>query len=282
MKHIFKILFVMLLVFTYSCDDDEENRFRNDPTQGWVNFSTPTSGTTISIITDVLELPVVANVPSYDEPLTVSYQLVPVEGDFSSIVTTDNNVVIGTESATSEGGNPKVAPIVLEFDNVDQLDEVVVFDVVLTAVNNSGVTVGLNDASITSYRISTPCPLDRDAVVGTYSVSEVFTSGVNEGLSLAGAFGESYQVEVTLDANDLTQTIFILTNSIGFNQYFVDGSTATYDTCNGTVSFTDPLNLGDFADMTVETATFTTDPAVITADGTLGNFGPYQFVLTKQ
>lgn len=281
MKHIFKILFVMLLVFTYSCDDDEENRFRNDPTQGWVNFSTPTSGTTISIITDVLELPVVANVPSYDEPLTVSYQLVPVEGDFSSIVTTGNNVVIGTESATS-GGNPKVAPILLQFDNVELLDEVVVFDVVLTAVNNNGVTVGLNDASITSYRISTPCPLDRDAVIGTYSVSEVFTSGVNQGLSLAAAFGESYQVEVTLDPTDLTQTIFVLTNSIGFNQYFVDGTTATYDTCNLTVGFDGLVNLGAFADMTVETATFTTTPSVITADGTLGNFGPYQFVLTKQ
>jgi hypothetical protein len=282
MKHIFKILFVMLLVFTYSCDDDEENRFRNDPTQGWVNFSTPTSGTTISIITDVLELPVVANVPTYDQDLTVSYELVPVTGDFSSIVTTGNSVVIGTESATSEGGNPKVAPILLQFDNVELLDEVVVFDVVLTAVDNSGVTVGLNDASITSYRISTPCPLDRDAVIGTYSVSEVFTSGVNQGLSLGAVFGESYQVEVTLDPTDLTQTIFVLTNSIGFNQFIVDGTTATYDTCNGTVGFDGLVNLADFADMTVETATFTTSPSVITADGTLGNFGPFQFILTKQ
>ena len=282
MKHIFKILCVMLLVFTFSCDDDEENRFRNEPTQGWVNFTTPTSGTTITIITESLQLPVTANVPVFEDDITVSYELVPVQGDFSSIVSTTGNTISFESVPTTSSGNPKVQPITLFFSGVDQLEETVIFDVVLTAVDNNGVTIGLNDSSLTSYRISTPCPLDRDAVVGTYSVSEVFTSGVNQGLSLAGAFNESYQVEVTLDPSDLTQTIFVLTNSIGFNQYFVDGSTATYDTCNGTVSFTDPLNLGDFADMTVETATFTTDPAVITADGTLGNFGPYQFILTKQ
>jgi hypothetical protein len=99
---------------------------------------------------------------------------------------------------------------------------------------------------------------------------------------LAAAFGESYQVEISLDPTDPTQTVFILNNSIGFNQYFVDGSTASLDTCNGTITFSNPLNLGDFADMVVETTSYTESPAVMIADGPLGNFGPYQFILTKQ
>jgi hypothetical protein len=282
MKHIFKILFVMLLVFTFSCDDDEENRFRSNPTEGWVNFTTPTDGTTITIVTESLELPVTVNVPIFEENLVVNYELVAVEGDFNDIVTTEGNSLSFESIPATSSGNPKVKPIKLSFANVDLLEETVVFEVVLTAVNKSGVTIGLNDESITRYRISTPCPLDRDAVAGTYSVAEVFTSGVNEGLSLAAAFGQSYQVELALDPTDPTQTIFILTNSIGFNQYFIDGTPVTYDTCNGTISFDGVVNLGDFSDMTIESSSFTTSPSVVQADGTLGNFGPYQFILTKQ
>ncbi|MFT7052319.1 MAG: hypothetical protein ACJAZK_002946 [Psychroserpens sp.] len=281
MKNIFKIMSIVVLVFTFSCDDNEENRFVSDPSTGWMQFATPTSGTTISIITEELILPVVANVPVYENGMTLSYQLVAVEGDFTSIVTTGSSIYFEPGQA-SAAGNPRVVPISLNFTGVSDLQDIVVFDVVLTAIDNNGVTIGLNDASITSYRISTPCPLDVPAIVGTYSVDEVFTSGVNAGLSLAAAFGESYQVEISLDPTDPTQTVFILNNSIGFNQYFVDGSTASLDTCNGTITFSNPLNLGDFADMVVETTSYTESPAVMIADGPLGNFGPYQFILTKQ
>ena len=92
MKNIFKIIPLLILAITFSCDDNEENRFTSDPTLGWVEFTTPTSGTTISIITEELLLPVTVAAPIFEDGLTISYQLVPVQGDFSSIVTTDTSM----------------------------------------------------------------------------------------------------------------------------------------------------------------------------------------------
>ncbi|MFD2915500.1 hypothetical protein [Psychroserpens luteus] len=283
MKNILKLLPIMLLVLTFSCDDDDSSsRFSNDPTSGWVEFGTLTAGTTITIITEELLIPVDIRVPVYQDGITISYELQAVEGDFSSIVTTGSSIVAEPE-VIDPFINPRIEQISLVFNGVADLTETIVFDVVLTATDVYGVEIGLDENSITSYRISTPCPLDVDAIQGIYSVDEVFTSGTNEGLSLAAAFGESYQVEAVLDPNDPTQIKFILTNSIGFNEYFGAGTVATLDTCNGTVSFTSPLSLGGgFADMAVTSTSYTESPAVITADGELGNFGPYQFILTKQ
>jgi hypothetical protein len=282
MNNILKIVPILLLSLTLSCEQDDDNsRFSSDPTTGWVEFSTSTSGTTISIITEQLEIPVSVRVPVYENGLTITYSLQPVQGDFSSIVTTGNSIFV-EPGQNGENGNTNLGNIVLNFNNVADLTEIVVFDVVLTGTDASGVQVGLGDNSITSYRISTPCPLDTDAISGTYDVDEVFTSGVNAGLSLAAAFGESYQVELTLDPTDLTQTRFILSNSPGFDQYFVNGTTASLDTCNGTVTYPATLNLGAFANMSVTSTSYTESPAVFVADGTLGNFGPYQFILTKQ
>ena len=283
MNKILQIVPILLLAFTFSCEQDDDNsRFSDDPTTGWVEFSTPTSGTTISIITEELQIPVSVRVPVYENGLTITYTLVPVQGDFSSIVTTGNSIFVEPGQNGEENGNTNLGKIVLNFSNVADLTDIVVFDVVLTGTDASGVQVGLGDNSITSYRISTPCPLDVDAIAGNYDVDEVFTDGVNAGLSLAAAFGESYQVNLSLDPNDLTQTRFILSNSPGYDQYFVNGATASLDTCNGTVTYSTPLNLGLFANMTVISTSYTETPAVFVANGTLGNYGPYQFVLTKQ
>ncbi len=272
MKNIFKIFPVLLLALAFSCNESDSRFSGEDPTSGWVEFTS--SGTTISIITDVLEIPVQVNVPVYENGLNINYTLEPVQGDFSSIVTTDSSVYVDPSDIYRN------AAVTLNFSGVADLSEIVIFDVVLTSVSN-GVNVGVDDSSITRFRISTPCPLDVDAMEGSYDVAEVFTSGINQGLSLATVFGESYQVDVTLDPTDVTQTRFILTNSPGFDQWFVNGDTATLDTCNGTVTFTSPLLLGAFANMAVEVTSYSESPAMIQADGTLGNFGPYQFILTK-
>jgi len=281
MKKIIKLLPLLLLVFAIGCDEDDTERFKVNSEAGWIEFATGTSGETVTIITEEVILPVRVRVPIFENGITVNYTLEAVEGDFSTIVSTGTSVTLEPSQA-GPNGSPFVVNIPLVFEGIADLDEIIVFDVVLNGTSINGIAVGLDENSITRYRISTPCPLDVAALQGTYDVAEVFTSGINEGLSLAAAFGQSYQVEVIVDPDDPTQTNFILTNSIGFDQYFVDGNIATMDSCNGTVSFTTPLNLGDFADMTVLSSSYTESPAVITADGTLGNFGPYQFVLTKQ
>lgn len=282
MKNIFKIMSIVVLVFTFSCDDNEEDRFVSDPSTGWMQFATPTSGTTISIITEELILPVVANVPTYENGMTLSYELVAVQGDFSSIVTTGSDIYF-EPGQTSADGNPRVVPISLNFNGVSDLTDIVVFDVVLTAVDNNGVTIGLNDSSITSYRISTPCPIDTVSFEGSYTVQEMFTGPPNAPNGLSFFFGETYQIDLTVDPDDVTETQMIVNNSIGFDTYMANGTVLAFDTCNFTVSFSEsPLELALFNTLVIETTSYTEDTMVITADGAFGNFGAYQFILTKQ
>ena len=176
MKKIIKLLPILLLVVAFSCEqDDNHGRFVNDPTSGWVEFGTSTSATTITLITESLTLPVSLRVPTYPNGIDVTYTLQAVEGDFTSIVTSTGNTVsfIGSELPGTES-TPNVKNIELTFENIADLTEIVVFDVVLTAVNTSGVSIGIDDESITSYRVSTPCPI----VVGTdYTASETLFNG---------------------------------------------------------------------------------------------------------
>lgn len=279
MKYIKNIAFVStlsLLLVLVGCDNIDDSRFGVEPETGWVEFNS--AGETINAATTSVSIPIVINVPVFKEGIEISYELVPVEGDFSPIV---NNV--GTSVFESPVNADRRINIDFDISGVADLTEQVIFDVVLTSTSVGEVSVGVDDSSITSYRISTPCPLDYTALAGSYSVDEVFTSGINEGLSLAAAFGQSFQIEIGLDPSDITQSNVIISNTTGFDTYIVDGTVMTFDTCNGTVTFdSSPLNIGLFADLTITSAVYSENPPVITVDGTLGNFGPYQFILTKQ
>lgn len=283
MKKILKIIPILLLVFAFGCDgDDDGARFANDPTTGWVEFSTPTSGRTISIITEEVILPVSIRVPVYEDGITVNYSIVPVQGDFSSILTTEGSSIFVPAGRNGPDGNTNLGFITLNFANVADLTEIVVFDVVLTGTDINGVNVGLGENSITSYRISTPCPIDINGLAGTYSVQENFTDGVNAPLGLTDFFGESYQLELSVNPDDLTQTQLIVNNSPGFDTYINNGTIITFDTCNGTVSYSQtPLQLALFSTLDITASSYSEDTFVITSSGAFGAFGPYQFTLTK-
>ena len=161
-------------------------------------------------------------------------------------------------------------------------------DIVLDLTTSSSLPVGiggegLQAASKTVTLIDDDCPVDINNFIGTYDVSEIFTSGTNEGLTLAGAFGESYQIEMVAQPGDDTGTKLVITNSAGFNTYLTDGTVMTLQACPGTVAFEPlPLNVALFADLTIEEAVFNEDQSKITVRGPLGGFGPYEFVLTRQ
>lgn len=161
-------------------------------------------------------------------------------------------------------------------------------DVVLELTSGSSVPIGTaaegrEAVSKTVTIIDDDCPVDINAFIGTFNVAEVFTSGVNEGLTLAGAFGESYQIEMVAQPGDATGTKLVITNSAGFNQYIPDGTVMTLQACPGTVVFEPlPLNIALFADLAIEVAVFDEGGGKVTVDGPLGGFGPYQFVLTRQ
>lgn len=275
MKNIFKIIPLLLLAFTVSCDESDSRFSGEDPTSGWVEFTS--SGTTISIITEQLSIPIEVNVPVYENGLNVSYTLEPVQGDFSSIVTTGDNVFVDPTVINRNG-----AAITLNFSGVGDLDEIVVFDVVLTAVDVNTVNVGVDDNSITRFRVSTPCPIDIDSFAGTYTVEEMFTGPPNGPNGLSFFFGESYQIDLSVNTEDVTETSVIISNSPGFDQYIANGTIMSFDTCNFTVSFSeDPLELALFNTLVIESSSYT-DAGVITAIGPFGNFGEYMFTLTRQ
>lgn len=140
---------------------------------------------------------------------------------------------------------------------------------------------GVNAASTAFSIIDDDCPVDSQAFVGTFAVSEIFSpGGRNAGLSLSAAFGQSYQVELALDENDPSGTRFIITNSAGFDQYFVDGTTLRLFTCPGTATVDNP-NIAAFANLTILDSSYDEGASSISMSGTLGNFGAYQIQLTR-
>jgi len=87
--------------------------------------------------------------------------------------------------------------------------------------------------------------------------------------------------------DDPTASKFTVTNSAGFDSYFIDGAELTFQP-DGTLFFDDGNSPDGFPVVALfqifEYATSSYDYGmnVLQADGPLGGFGDYQFILTKQ
>lgn len=156
------------------------------------------------------------------------------------------------------------------------------FTITLTGVSASGVGInGVTSATVSI--VDDDCPFNLADWEGVYTVAEAFTSGVNAPNGFSDFFGESYQVELTANPADPNSLSGVLTNSAGFDQYFVDGTVIAFNTCGGTVSFpAGNPNLANFVAITVQTTSFNANDFTIRVDGPAGGYGPYGFTLTKQ
>ena len=277
MKKIIKLLPILLLVFTFSCEqDDDSPSFANDPTSGWVEFATANSGTTVSPFAESLSLPVSLRVPVYENGITVSYALQAVEGDYTTIVNTSGSLTFSPNEAHGLDGNPSVKSIELLFRDLDQVTDPIVFDVVLTATDVNGVTIGVDDNSIVSYRISTPCPvvtadsynvdvtgpngatpshtvaLTPTGVPNQFSVTSTwgpeFVAVVAGQPALAGQYLYSATISIN---NDLTVSVVSTDSTAGGDGTGDTDGYGTYDSCNDVFLIT--LTQGLFTtDFTVE------------------------------
>lgn len=159
-------------------------------------------------------------------------------------------------------------------------------DVTGSGIDNAGDVLvlslgqeeGLYTGNNLTLNIGKICDFDASSWAGTYSVSEVFTAGNNAGLSLAAAFGESYQVE--MEANPADPYSVILQNSEGFDQYFVDGTILTFNACVGVVSISSGNIAVGFGNLTMTSSSFDPETRTVTVNGTLGNFGAYRYILS--
>lgn len=269
MKKIIKLLPILLLVFAFSCEDDDSSNFRDNSQTGWVEFATSTSGTTVSPFAESLSIPVSLRVPVYPNGINVSYSLVPVQGDYSSIVTTESSIRFSPSETPGPESTPSVGSIELLFQNLDTVVDPIVFDVVLTATNVNGVTIGVDENSITSYRVSTPCPINTSAnynvdVIGpggatpSHSVALVPVVGTNNQFNVASTWGPNFVAAAT--GNPAYEGQFLYPGLITINDDLSvtvsptaatqagDGGSGTYDTCNDVflITMTQSLFTTDF------------------------------------
>jgi hypothetical protein len=269
MKNIIKFALLLLLSVTFSCSTSD-GRFKDEPTSGWVEFDVSTPGTTISPVTTQLVLPVSVNVPVYPNGLNISYELQAVQGDFTQIVSTGNNIYLDPQDLDRD------AEVVLDFQNIAGLPTVIIFDVVITGADADGVTVGIGDESITRYRVSTPCPIlvtpgytavssvyNATAAPNGYAVVATEVAGMDFTYSLDTVWGPSfistlcggcvpsgnYKAPITFSINPTNFAITVLSggepagSGNALDIPYVVGGTGSYDSCNNTLTFNLTQNL---------------------------------------
>lgn len=173
MKNIIKLLSVFLLVFTFSCEDSDDGRFKESPETGWVQFtSTEASFFNEDLVaneTSSIEIPVELRVPINASNLTVTYDVVEVSGTGSSIVSTGNSVTFGANT------NQLLDPLTLNIDLTTLENNIFTdyaYDVVLTGTSSSLVKVGIagDDNFPTTFRVNFSAPCMPPTVGGMYSV----------------------------------------------------------------------------------------------------------------
>ncbi len=278
MKRIF-LFFVPILALFASCNDSIDNPGFATEAEA-VSFYVPSDGQYVITESDGLhEIAVVRTLVS-DAAVTVNYSIEEIGA------TSADYSFISERGSVQIPSNQASGLIIFEtFNNIVGGEDDKIIRLTITDIS-SGLELDDSDGRVTTMDIvlvDDDCPVDAASFAGTYSVAEVFTSGVNEGLTLAGVFGEFYEMVISADPADATNTRLIFDNNAGANEYLPDGTGATLDACSGNVVFDSGAPLvALFANFSITEATFDDSGFVIQADGTLGNFGPYQFIFTKQ
>jgi hypothetical protein len=271
MKKIFKFIILAVTVVTFSCDE-YENLVYNGPQSGFVQLSDDAAVNILESSSPVV-VEFILDGPR-NEAVTVNFD-VTADDPARYELTPGTSVVI---PAGETSGEVIVTPV----NNFDTDGDI---DVVLRLAESSSVSVGIGGENVNSVekRITISdddCPLDIDSFVGVYSVEEVITGGPNTGLALATAFGEFYQLTLTLDPDDASGTRLIITNN--GNEFLPDGTAIGFLSCSGTVQLDpDPVLLAIFANFSVTGSSYTEDTNVIFCEGNLGTSRQYEFTLTK-
>lgn len=216
--------------------------------------------------------------PLLSNDVTVDYTATATTGSAGDFTLSDNSGTL-TIPAGEVSASVDLSPVNNFTEDGDKLIEVT-----LTSASED-ILLGLpgpdsNNKTVQITISDDDCAFDLVGdYQGTYSVAEVFTGGTNEGLTLAGAFGETYAVQLTADPTDPSGTVATWSNLAGNNVLFDAGTTMTFLPCTSEVSFGGSPVIAEFAALTITSSSFA--DGVITISGPLGTFGPYEIVLTK-
>ena len=285
MKTNIRLLFASFALFGLSlltaCDFSVADKTFSGP--DYVNFQNLSDSVSEAVGEEGLSVQI--NRSNADQPLTVVLSVESTFIDSEEDASDEFSINPSSLEATFAQGEYKTTIQVIPVDNeLADGNKLVTLTIVSASSNNFVIGFPGPDQLNSSTEITIvddDCPIDYAGWEGTFSVDEVFTAGQNQGLSLAAAFGERYLLDISQYENDPTGFTYNINNAEGADQYFPNGTKVVFDSCGGTLRFNQPLDVALFADMTIEEATFDESNFSMTASGPLGNFGPYEFILTK-
>lgn len=266
------------LLFAMSCEND---RIIFEPSTNFVQIGTDNtvvvtedSGTAVATMFELgspAALDVVVNFTVSSDDNARFETSVPLTG--------------GAGSVTIPAGDTSAGFTLTPVDNFDVDGGI---DITVDIVSSQGVPFGIagEEFARVSRVISiadNDCPITITDWVGTYSVSENFTAGVNSPNGLSDFFGEAYQIELSLDPNDISGTKVIINNSPGFNEYIADGTVMSFLTCTGEIVFDAGFpTVALFRVFEFDATSYDEAAFEIQATGPLATFGDYQFTFTRQ
>lgn len=276
MKNIVRLFALASLVVVATSCEEQENLVYGGP--DFIQFAnasssgTETDGAASPFVTTVL-----VGSDSNDAGVTVNFTVTSSDPSRYSVSPAGGTLEI---PAGEFSGEILITPV----NNLDVDGDL---EITITLQESSSLPAGLggegvNLASKTITLIDDDCPIDIDAFVGTFAVSENFTAGVNSPFGLADFFGEAYQLELSLAPGDVTGTKVEINNSAGFNVYIDDGTIMSFNACPGTISFDAGFPVvALFTTFVYDASTYDEATSVIQATGPLASFGPYQFTFTR-
>lgn len=276
MRNNLKILmsaFVLLMIVT-SCEEDIP---LYDTPNGFLQVPTAT-GTIAENAGEEIVTRVLLGRSTNESDLTVNFTVTSSDASRYTVVPSTGTIVIPAGEFSAE---ISLTPI-NNFDTDGDLD------VTIQLLESDGVPVGIGGEGVyLDKRVITvvddDCPITIEDWVGTYTVFENFTAGVNAPLGLNNFFGESYQVEMSLPANDITNAKVIINNSPGFDTYINNGTVMSFLTCSKTVNFDAGFpQVALFRVFQFTGSSYNDSDFVVQCTGPLATFGEYQFTLTKQ
>ncbi|WP_420318017.1 hypothetical protein [Ekhidna sp.] len=279
---IYKLLFVITAVFFMtSCNSDFKDEISYEENGN-------TFPTTVAFTSSAF------NVPEEGGAVPVSVELIGVArtSDITVNITIEETGAVAGENYTISsnadivipageyGGSISVTPI----DDVLASESPQTFTITMTGTSSSDISIGSEEASgrMTVVEIvDNDCPFDTDGFVGTYNVIEAFTGPPNAPFGFSDFFGESYQIEMSVDASDTNGFTFTLNNSAGFDTFVPDGTTIRFVPCPEIIEFVtgDPV-VAAFTTLTVVSTSF--EEYAVRVDGDSNGFGDYGFTLEKQ
>lgn len=161
--------------------------------------------------------------------------------------------------------------------------------VTVTSTDDASLQIGrpLGAASNSEFVLTIvddDCPISLEAEWnGSYGITDVFTSGTNEGLSFVGLGFIGGTVSFAADANDPLGLTGVFTTESGTN--IANPITVVFETCPQLTTHDGYDFSPGFGGAVAGPGVGTFDPSnfsVTLATDAMGNFGPHQVVFTKQ